>query len=694
MWWKWTVPEAGYFSFDTEGSNFDTLLAVYSGSGIDALTEAAANNDVKAEAGSSPTDNPDDKTSRVTFYAEQGKLLYIAVDGYGLASGNITLNWAKISLINDNLADANGLTGETGTTTASNATATKEFGEPYHAENAGRKSLWWSWTAPTVKDDYSGFFSFDTHGSSFDTLLAVYTGTEPNNLKIVEFNDDDTSAGGTSSLSFRAQTGARYYIAVDGKDGVSGNIVLNWRRLTPAGKDNFAEAEELPKTSRMTVDLNVSATKETGEPNHAGNSGGKSLWWKATAPYDSYFAFDTHGSDFDTLLSVYTGTGVGALTKVAESDDDRNDGTSGMTFHAEEGKTYYFVVDGHDGASGNIILNWREAHPPENDNFAKAETLSGATGNTTAINTDATKETGEPNHAGDINAENTGGKSLWWEWTAPTTGSRYAFDTHGSDFDTTLAVYTGTALNALTRLASNDDDKLDENSGLSFAVEPGKKYYIAVDGYMGISGNIVLNWRAASAPANDNFTGAAPLDSATSGQVEGSNLDATEETGEPNHANTAGAYSDRIGNTSVWWKWTAPASDNFVFSVAGSDRFYKLIGIYTGSTLGSLEEKASNSGETYQNYVNFSAVKDTQYYIAVDGYQGGAGKIVLSWWIPPVGDADGNGYVNLKDALLILNILIGSDTGIKPSLKADASGNGKIGPEDLMYILRYLVSHP
>ncbi len=690
VWWKWTVPETGYFSFDTAGSDFDTLLSVYTGSSLDGLTEAAANNDVKAES-SGDLDNPDDKTSRVTFYAEQGKLLYIAVDGYGLTSGNITLKWAKeVLLTNDKFADANGLTGETGSTTASNASATKEFGEPLHAENAGGKSLWWSWTAPTVKDDYSGFFSFDTHDSDFDTLLAVYTGTAPNNLKIVEFNDDDTSDGGTSSLSFRAQTGTRYYIAVDGKNAASGNIVLNWRRLTPTGKDNFADAEPLSETSRMTVALNASATKETDEPQHAGNSGEKSLWWKGTAPEDGYFAFDTHGSDFDTLLAVYTGESVNALTKIADNDDDRNDGTSHITFPVKKENTYYFVVDGNNGASGNIILNWRAAFPPENDNFANAATLTGTTGKTTAVNTDATKETGEPNHAGDINAENTGGKSLWWKWTAPTTGGRYAFDTHGSDFDTTLAVYTGSALDTLTPATRNDDDKLDGNSGLTFAAEPGKQYYIAVDGYMGISGNIVLNWRAASAPANDNFSNAVELESATSGKVEGSNTDATRETGEPNHANTAGTYPDRIGNTSVWWKWTAPASGNFFFTVAGSEKFYKLIGIYTGSTLDTLKEAAGNNQENYQNFVNFSAVKGTQYSIACDGYQGGAGKIVLSWGIPPVGDADGNGEVALKDALLIFLACTGDDTGTGTlSLTTgDASGNGSLGMEDVSYILK------
>jgi hypothetical protein len=688
VWWKWTATESTYFSFDTEGSNFDTMLAVYTGTSVDLLTEVGSNNDIESK-GIGDTDN--NKASRVIFHAEKDKVYYIAVDGYGLTSGNITLNWKKdISggdNFNDNFANAAKLSEESGTTTASNANATTEFGEPNHAENIGGKSIWYSWIAPNVKDDYSGYFSFDTQGSTFDTLLAVYTGTAPNNLKIVEFNDNDGSTSNNSSLTFRAQTGTRYYIAVDGKNGASGNVVLNWQRLAASGADNFADAKDM---QWMAIASNVNATKETGEPNHAGNTGGKSLWWKGTAIEDGWFAFDTHGSDFDTLLSVYTGSDVAALTKIAENDNDMNDGTSGMTFHVENGKTYYFAVDGNEGASGNIILKWRFAYPPANDNFANATALSATLpGKITGLNADATKESGEPDHA-----ENIGGKSLWWKLTAPQTGTRYAFDTHGSDFDTTLAVYTGSGVNSLTEIASNDDDKLDGNSGLSFAVEPGKEYYIAVDGYMGISGNIVLNWRLATPPANDNFSNAVVLES-EKGKVAGSNTDATEETGEPNHSNLDETYSDRYGNTSVWWKWTAPKKDRFAFNVEGSEKFYKLIGVYTGSSLGSLKEVVSNSGEDYRNFVTFDAEAAETYYIAVDGYQGGAGMILLSWTITPPGDADGSGAIDLKDALLILKVIIGADTGSNtPNLTADINGDGKLGLEELMYILRYAASKP
>src|SRR5216117_2959909 len=73
--------------------------------------------------------------------------------------------------VNDNFANAIPLTGLTVTTTGSNSGATRESGEPIHYSSSGTHSVWWRWTAPD-----SGLSTIDTFGSSFDTLLAVYTG--------------------------------------------------------------------------------------------------------------------------------------------------------------------------------------------------------------------------------------------------------------------------------------------------------------------------------------------------------------------------------------------------------------------------------------------------------------------------------------------------------------------------------------
>ena len=112
-----------------------------------------------------------------------------------------------------------------------------------------------------------------------------------------------------------------------------------------------------------------------------------------------------------------------------------------------------------------------------NDNFANAQPLSGETGVVTGSNLGATKEPGEPNHHG-----NPGGASVWYTWQAPT-GGTVAITTAGSTYDTLLAVYTGTSVNALTFVASNDDEQGVLTSRVDFTPVAGQIYRIAVDGY-------------------------------------------------------------------------------------------------------------------------------------------------------------------------------------------------------------------
>lgn len=128
---------------------------------------------------------------------------------------------------------------------------------------------------------------------------------------------------------------------------------------------------------------------------------------------------------------------------------------------------------------------------PANDNFANAIalTLSNNSATATGYNTNATKQSGEPNHAG-----TTGGHSVWWKWTAPTAGSM-TVDTLGSYFDTALGVYTGSAVNSLTTIGSNDDISATphiQSSRVTFTAVSGQTYYFAVEGWDGDSAGVTL----------------------------------------------------------------------------------------------------------------------------------------------------------------------------------------------------------
>lgn len=133
--------------------------------------------------------------------------------------------------------------------------------------------------------------------------------------------------------------------------------------LLPAARpwnDAFAAATTLSGLSGGVGGQSLMASKETGEPGHAGDAGGRSVWWKWTAPAAGQVTLDTHGSSFDSLLAVYVGGTVGALTRIASNDNDalEADGTSRVVFQAQAGIEYRIAVDGFDGEAGTIALHW------------------------------------------------------------------------------------------------------------------------------------------------------------------------------------------------------------------------------------------------------------------------------------------------------------------------------------------------
>jgi hypothetical protein len=594
VWFRWTATATGAVEFDTAGSAIDTLLAVYTGSAVGALTVRASNDD-------SPL-----RTSRMSLLASVGTTYYVAVDGKAAAAGAVTLNWLTAPA-NDAFAAAQSISAGAGTLRSTNRGSTKQIGEPAHADDAGGRSVWFQWTAPAT-----GGVEFDTTGSAFDTLLAVYTGRAVEALTPIASNDDDDEGVATTSrVSLRAVRGTVYHIAVDGWRAAAGAITLNWRSA-PAN-DEFAAAKVISGAAGTISQTNLLASAQPGEPLHAGRYGGRSVWFKWTAPATAGVAFDTFGSSLDTLMGVYTGTAVGALTLVDSANDSQ--GLQGrVSFVAPAGRVYYIAVDGQYGNEAALRLSWSPL-PPANNAFASATTLAGSAGTVSATNGGANLQAGEPLHAGVA-----GGRSLWFKWTAPATGG-LALDTAGSAIDTVLAAYTGSTLDALTERAANDDDASLTTSRVWLAVTAGTVYYIAVDGKAAAAGALRLTWQVT--PANDAF-GAARAISGASGSLSATSENATKEAGEPRHAGIAGGRS-------VWFRWTAPKTGTVTVDTFGSP-FDTLLAAYTGSTVGALTARASNNNSgRLQSRVSFAATAGTVYSIAVDGVSAAGGTITLRW---------------------------------------------------------------
>ncbi len=256
---------------------------------------------------------------------------------------------------NDAFTSAVAASTATWTLMGNNTDGTSEAGEPAHAGNSAAKSVWWAFTAPS-----SGTCTLRTFGSTFDTVLAVYTGSSVGSLVAVASNDNSSSTALDSTVSFSTVKGTIYRIVVDGKSGASGVIQLSASlvaTLTPVN-DTFAVATVLTGTTFAVNGSNIGATVQTGEPKHAGVTGGKSVWWNWTAPSSGTFTLATTGSSFDTTLAIYTGSAVNKLAVLGSNDDQSSTVLSSkVVVSVVAGTTYWIAVDGYSAASGSIVLS-------------------------------------------------------------------------------------------------------------------------------------------------------------------------------------------------------------------------------------------------------------------------------------------------------------------------------------------------
>ena len=209
---------------------------------------------------------------------------------------------------------------------------------------------------------------------------------------------------------------------------------------------------------------------------------------------------------------------------------------------------------------------------------------------------------------------------------------------------------------------------------------------IVAAGFSDASGsNEFLMARYLNNPPNDNFASPQVI-SGVSGHLNGTNVGATKELSEPNHAGNA-------GGASVWYSWQAPSSGSFTFTThdgASLNTFDTLLAVYKGPSLSSLTTVASNNDDSETSCepkssrvgfnVSTSEVGST-YYIAVDGVSGTMGSFNLRWGqnatITIIGPA--SSYTLSGDACRSLSSP-GSFTGVPTGggYRVDATGSTQL----------------
>ena len=124
-------------------------------------------------------------------------------------------------------------------------------------------------------------------------------------------------------------------------------------------------------------------------------------------------------------------------------------------------------------------------HTPANDAFEERAGLSGRKALLSGFtNVGATSEEGERRHY-----YSRPSKTVWFTWTSPRNGQADIW-LRGSTFDTVMAVYRGSTLNNLKRVARDDDSGGKLTSRIRFNVRKGRNYQFVVDGWAGAEGEI------------------------------------------------------------------------------------------------------------------------------------------------------------------------------------------------------------
>ena len=285
----------------------------------------------------------------------------------------------------------------------------------------------------------------------------------------------------------------------------------------PPSNDAFSTAFQLnPITSAVTGGT-VEATREVGEPTHAGNAGGASIWYKFTANATVSLSIDSSASGFDTLLAVYSGSTLADLVAVAANDDIYSQSTllrtqSQVFLNVTNGTNYFIAVDGFKGggaaATGAVSMQMTfgaSVFPaPSNDLFANAIAIS-LPANTlmTAYGSNAAAgfEGGEPT-TNSFNPRAT----VWFKFSVTAAGT-VTIDTLNSGFDTLLDMRTGASVGASTAVpgGSNDDADAANLYGASrvsgVAVAAGVTYYVRIAGFAGVQGSYQMHLQFTPTPA-------------------------------------------------------------------------------------------------------------------------------------------------------------------------------------------------
>jgi hypothetical protein len=603
VWYTYNPSANGVVAINTCGSDFPTVLQVYTGTcnSLKPVTDGC-------NSGYGPL-CPEAPQASTVFQSTAGVTYYILAGG--ASTGNLQIQATLFAAYTNDHCDG-AIAVDNGVAYTQNTALATSSNDP--PEYIG-KGVWYSFTPST-----NGVVTINTCGSDFTTALQVFTGNCDALTPVSE--GENTGYGplcqsNCASVVFLGTAGTKYLIFVGGFFGASGNLSFEASVVPPLPNDQCSGA--IPIVADVTYSANISLATSAMDPtNQCSYYNGayyyiitKGIWYQLTTPTSDMVTLSLGGSDINGGLQVYDGD-CGQLNPLYC-------GSTSVNFYGQSNKTYLILAGSYGSQSGNLELTAFVRHPP-NDECSRATPM--IPGWEYTVNTSFASSTDDPVPLCDSTADH----SVWYSYT-PTINAPVTVETCDSDFETVVQVYSGDC-SSLTPVACNDGFGsvcATNRASVSFLGKAGTNYLILAAGKNGASGNLSI---IANGPPPTNDSCDTTVDMAE-GVVYSTNT---------TYASSAGdAFPVAKG---VWYRFTPTRAGLLLLTTCGSD-FQTAFNVYTGAcnSLTYYNSSATDvSGFCPTNHrasAEFLVSPGVTYYIDAGGEFGASGNLNISATMPP-----------------------------------------------------------
>jgi hypothetical protein len=210
--------------------------------------------------------------------------------------------------------------------------------------------------------------TLSTCGSDFDTVLEVYGGTcEALTTVAGACNDSDGPAcpiANSASVQFSGIGGLSYWILAGGAYGARGKLSIVAQPMAPVNEQCDGAIALQPN---VTLRMDTYFAAEAGDPvPRCRTNFGGGVWFTLTPASNGLVTVSTCGSDFDTVLQVFSGTCNALMPVSGGCNDDSGPACTGraasVQFSGAGGVAYWILAGGYRGARG--MLNIVADYPP------------------------------------------------------------------------------------------------------------------------------------------------------------------------------------------------------------------------------------------------------------------------------------------------------------------------------------------